>query len=212
MEQGPFLAISSERMLAHDGVMYWIGQDGVLKSYTVATKQQEQVASLAAYDLAQPSLAYAAGNVLVYDEEMGVRLFVTAVAVEETGRAARNARQRGRVYPAIPGRRRGGGDRLQQRLIDLKYLVDEADGIMARSPKKPWSSCRAIWVCRKTAWPAWNSRRKFSPLRFPRSTCTIRWKTATGVPTCARCSSACAISSIWPTRRTASLARARKTR
>ena len=129
MEQGPFLAISSERMLAHDGVMYWIGQDGVLKSYTVATKQQEQVASLAAYDLAQPSLAYAAGNVLVYDEEMGVRLFVTAVAVEETAAPPATPASAEEYTQLSRGDEGAAVMRLQQRLIDLKYLVDEADGI-----------------------------------------------------------------------------------
>ena len=128
-EAGVLMDIPSGRMLAHAGVVYVLAPEGTLNAYTVATRQYEQIASLQAYALENPSLDYAAGNVLVYDAKMDADLFVTAVAVE-AGAAQTPAQPSATEYTEL---RRGDEGtavvRLQQRLIDLKYLVDEADGI-----------------------------------------------------------------------------------
>lgn len=102
--------------------------------------------------------------------------------------------------------------RLQQRLIDLKYLVDEADGIYGPLTEEAVELLQGDLGMQEDGVASVEFQKKIFTTSIPALNLYDTLENGDRGTNVRKMRSACAISSIWPTRRTASLARARKTR
>ncbi|MBE5767053.1 MAG: hypothetical protein E7335_07820 [Clostridiales bacterium] len=118
--------LSRESIVAADGMLY-ILEEGILNGYCIENGSYVQIADLSEYELKEPSISYANGNVLIYDKMLGMDLFVESVHVKETDSEKKS------TYSLLKNGSRGTEvTNLQRRLIDLNYLTDEADGIYGK--------------------------------------------------------------------------------
>jgi len=121
--------VSEEKFLVNDGVAYALAADNSLYAYTIETHISRQIDALASYALVKPSIEVAGDKLLVYDEIEGIRLFVAEISLADNAENSKPEEQPV-VYTELKNGSRGEAVvNLQQRLIDLNYLDDEADGI-----------------------------------------------------------------------------------